>query len=242
MSSDDSIRWYLWDGGFLAIGRNPPAIVPAHAHHAIQIVIAFDGESAVSAPDEEWRRGRGMIVMPDVEHRYDGGGALGAMIFVDPESSEGAWLRQSIRDDITMVPDARVDAIAGELRRFFESPLDVLSAIRESDDLRMSLESAAAMVNLSPGRFAHLFADQVGLPFRRYILWRKLARAVLAIGREPTIGAAAQAGDFADAAHLTRTFLQMFGIPPSSMMRGHFFEVASPFDLAGNADSRPAVS
>jgi AraC-like DNA-binding protein len=273
MSSNDAVRWYLWDGGFLALGRNPPGVVPAHAHHAIQIVVAFDGESAVSAPEEEWRRGRGMIVMADVAHRYDGGEALGAMIFVDPESSEGAWLRQSIRDDITLVPDVRVDPIAVELRRFFESPLDamdvralirhcvstlcagapparrldprvtkVLSAIRESDDLRMSLESAAAMVNLSPGRFAHLFAEQVGLPFRRYILWRKLARALLAIGREPTIGAAAQAGDFADAAHLTRTFLQMFGIPPSLMMRGHFFEVASPFDLAGNADGRPALS
>jgi AraC family transcriptional regulator len=61
------------------------------------------------------------------------------------------------------------------------------------------------------------------------MLWRKLARAVVAIGRERTLVAAAHAADFADAAHLTRTFYQMFGIPPSVMMRGEFFEIESPF-------------
>jgi AraC-like DNA-binding protein len=60
----------------------------------------------------------------------------------------------------------------------------------------------------------------VTAPFRRYILWRKLTRAMLAIGREGTIAAAAHAADFADAEHLTRTFYQMFGTPLSVMMRG----------------------
>ena len=32
-------RWHLWEGGFLLIGRGE-GVVPAHAHHAIQIVIA----------------------------------------------------------------------------------------------------------------------------------------------------------------------------------------------------------
>ena len=72
-----------------------------------------------------------------------------------------------------------------------------------------------------------------GLPFRRYMLWRKLARAMLAIGRQSSIADAAHASDFADAAHLTRTFHQMFGIPPSVMMRGEFFEIPSPFALPG---------
>lgn len=109
----------------------------------------------------------------------------------------------------------------------------VLAAIRASDELRMSIEDAAAIVFLSPSRFAHLFKQQVGLPFRRYMLWRKLTRAMLVIGRERTIATAAHEADFADAAHLTRTFYQMVGIAPSVLMRGEFFEIPSPFEVSG---------
>ena len=97
----------------------------------------------------------------------------------------------------------------------------------------LPLESAAQMAFLSPSRFAHLFRHQVGLPFSRYMLWRKLTRAMVAIGSERTIAAAAHAADFADAAHLTRTFYQMVGLAPSALMRGEFAAIASPFNVSG---------
>ncbi len=254
-----SARWYLWDGGFLAVGRGE-GVVPLHSHHAFQIVIAIDGQVDVKQSGGEWCSGRGLVVPPDVEHSYDGKGSLGAMMFVDPESHEGRWLSTTYGRQITFVPEARLASPVSELRTLLDRPFEsmnvealirhcvqavctgaptarrmddrvttVLTAIRQSQDLRMSLETAAAMVFLSPGRFAHLFRQQVGLPFRRYILWRKVTRAMLAIGRERTLTAAASAADFADAAHLTRTFHQMFGIAPSALMRGEFFEIGSPF-------------
>jgi len=252
-------RWYLWDGGFLLVGEGGGE-VPAHAHHAIQVFIAVDGKATLRATGTDWQEGRGVIVRPDVEHGFNAQGSRGAMIFVDPESDEGIWLRSLLAQDVTVVPDARVDACAGELRTFLENPLaalepgelvrhcvralcagspptrnrdarvtKVLKAITASDDLRLSLEDAAELVHLSPDRLAHVFKDELGLPFRRYMLWRKLTRAMLAIGRERTIADAAHASAFADAAHLTRTFNEMFGIPPSVLMRGEFFEIASPF-------------
>ena len=247
------------------MGKSNWGVIPPHSHHAIQIVVGIDGDMAIKSPGADWLTGRGIIVRQDVEHSYDGKGALGAMIFVDPESYEGVWLQTALDDDITVVPDARTSACAAALRTFVEKPFEameigdlirhcvlslcagappsrrldervtkVLTAIQASDDLRMSVEDAAAMAFLSPSRFAHLFKQQVGLPFRRYMLWRKLTRAMLAIGTERTIAAAAHASDFADAAHLTRTFYQMFGIPPSVMMRGEFFEIASPFSTTAS--------
>jgi hypothetical protein len=43
------------------------------------------------------------------------------------------------------------------------------------------------------------------LPLSRYMLWRKLTRAMATTSSERTISAAAHAADFADAAHLTLT-------------------------------------
>ena len=82
--------------------------------------------------------------------------------------------------------------------------------------------------------------DELGLPFRRYMLWRKLTRAMLAIGRERSIADAAHGSAFADAAHLTRTFNEMFGIPPSVMMRGEFFQIASPFSTGAAPLQQPS--
>jgi len=253
-------RWYLWEGGFLLTAR-AQGVVPAHAHHAIQIVIALDGRIAICGRNGSWRESRGIVVRPDAEHSFDCNSALGVMLFVDPESSEGAWLSASLRQDITIVADARLDSMVSEFRTLVDQPdeivdvealvrrgvhglrpgpapirrLDprvttVLDTIRASDDLRISLDTAAEMAFLSSTRFAHLFKEQVGLPFSRYMLWRKLTRAMVAIGSERTIAAAAHAADFADAAHLTRTFYQMFGMAPSVLMRGEFTEIASPFD------------
>jgi AraC family transcriptional regulator len=255
-------RWYLWEGGFPLTAR-AQGVVPSHAHHAIQIVIALDGCVAICGKDNGWRESRGIVVRPDAEHSFDCNGALGVMVFVDPESSEGTWLSASLQQDITIVPDTRLDSVVPEFRTFVKQPgespdvvalirrgvhglrpglaptprLDsrvttVLDAIRASDDLRISLDKAAEMAFLSPTRFAHLFKDQVGLPFSRYMLWRKLTRAMVAISSEETIAAAAHAADFADAAHLTRTFYQMVGMAPSVLMRGDFIEIASPFNTS----------
>ena len=252
-------RWYLWDGGFLLIGQ-AQGTVPAHSHHAIQIVISLDRPFAVRGHHENWYGGRGIVVLPDVVHSFNCNGAFGAMLFVDPESSEGVWLRTLLAENITMVPDARLASSVAELRTFVQQPfagmevgalirhcvhslspgpppmrrLDprvttVLNRIQASDDLRVSLSAAAALAFLSPSRFAHLFKQQVGLPFSRYMLWRKLTRAMVAIGSERTIADAAHSADFADAAHLTRTFYQMVGMAPSVLMRGNFAEIASPF-------------
>jgi AraC-like DNA-binding protein len=254
-------RWYLWEGGFLLIAR-ADGVVPSHAHHAIQIVIALEGEVAIRGKEEEWQKGQGVIVRPDAAHAFNCNGAMGAMLFVDPESAEGTWLRNSLNRDITVVSGSRLTSSARELRKFIDQPFEsmeigeiirhcvqtlspgvpparrldarvttVLSTIRERDDLRISLESAAEKAFLSPSRFAHLFKQQVGLPFSRYVLWRKLTRAIVAIASERTISAAAHAADFADAAHLTRTFHQMVGMAPSVLMRGEFAKISSPFEV-----------
>ena len=88
-------RGYLWEGGFLLIGQ-ARGVVRAHSHHAIQIVLSLDQPFAVCGHDENWRTGRAIVVRPDILPSFDCSGAFGAMLFVDPESSEGVWLRSGL--------------------------------------------------------------------------------------------------------------------------------------------------
>jgi AraC-like DNA-binding protein len=255
-------RWYLWDGGFLTLGRGT-GIVPPHEHHAIQVTIGLDGPIGLRRPDEAWQVVAGGMVAPDVPHQLDTMGTLQAILFVDPETHEGRWLRRALRTPIAEIPWPRLEASVPALRAVCEEPVDApeaarlihavvrglcagpppqqaldsrilraLEVIRRMDTARISLKDVARAVFLSPSRLQHLFSEQVGLPFRRYVLWRRLTRAMLAVGRGSTLSAAAHACGFADSAHLTRTCYQMLGQPPSMLMRpGEFHEIPAPFEL-----------
>jgi AraC-like DNA-binding protein len=256
-------RAYFWEGGWIGIARAIGA-VPPHSHHAVQIALGIDGPLRFREGDGEWGTYRGAIVLPDVTHSFDGAESTVVMIFVDPESREGRWLRRSLSGAITGLPAERFECCIPGLRIFRDRPLDametarlvtsvvrnlcvgpppvhtldervarVLEAIRKSDASRIPLEDVARMVFLSPSRFAHLFAEEVGLPFRRYVLWRKLSRALQTIARGSSLSAAAHTSGFSDSAHLTRTFYQMFGMAPTAMLgKGELYEIPAPFELA----------
>ena len=51
---------------------------------------------------------------------------MGVMVFVDPESSEGAWLAASLRQDITVVSDARLNSVVSEFRTLVDQPDEIV--------------------------------------------------------------------------------------------------------------------
>ena len=96
--------------------------------------------------------------------------------------------------------------------------LGAIELIRARIAGRVALSEIARDLNLSPSRLRHLFAEQVGLPFRTYVLWQRLQR-VLQRPEGETLTEAALAAGFADAAHMTRTFRRMLGMAPSGLER-----------------------
>lgn len=81
----------------------------------------------------------------------------------------------------------------------------------------VSLADAAAHVGLSNGRARHLFVESTGLPFRTYLLWLRLTKAVELFSAGASLTEAAQHAGFSDSAHLSRTFRRMFGIAADSL-------------------------
>jgi AraC-like DNA-binding protein len=92
----------------------------------------------------------------------------------------------------------------------------VLEIIQNTEDLsQVSVYNLAAAIGVSDNRLMHLFKQHMGLPLRRYLLWLKVRRVALMIKDGVNITEAAYMAGFSDTPHLSRTFKEMLGVPPT---------------------------
>jgi AraC-like DNA-binding protein len=220
-----------------------------HAHHALHLLLCREGGLTIQARGMKEQRAAGVLVGPDEPHSLDARGSEVILLFVDPESRDGARLQAALQGPVRLFDDAQRDTLLGELPRtgrlkfgavseWMESTLRALCGEAEEPrplhpgvrkllrHLRAepapedtSLEALAQVAGLSPGRLMHAFTDSTGVPLRPFLLWLKLQRAAGAIAAGRPLGEAAHAAGFSDSAHLTRTFRRMFGTTPSSLQR-----------------------
>jgi AraC-like DNA-binding protein len=94
----------------------------------------------------------------------------------------------------------------------------------------VTLAALAANAGISPTRLTHLFTHDVGTPLRRYVLWLRVRRALAALTTGAPPAEVAHAAGFADAAHLSRTVRQTFGMTPTQIQRS--YAVGAPTDRA----------
>lgn len=84
-------------------------------------------------------------------------------------------------------------------------------------DRRPGVSAAAAQVGLSADRMSHLFVEQTGLPFRTYLLWLRMSKAVESYAAGCSLTEAAHGAGFADSPHFSRTFRRMFGVAAAEL-------------------------
>ena len=109
-------RILFWRGGSLWIGlAGEPTGV--HAHHALQISLAFPGGSVkFQAGSDSWTRYTAALVPPHQPHAFEAKGQYVAQIFVEPESLEGRQLRQLSRSgDLVELPAGALESQAASL-------------------------------------------------------------------------------------------------------------------------------
>ena len=190
-------------------------LVPGSLPHA------FDGSGRTSATifvDPETAEGRVLQAqaIPDEIGALDSSDAraAAAMIFdVWHESHDCARLVPAAREAVRRLAGTTAPPGATDPR-----VLGAIELIRQRLDSRVTLTGLAQDLHVSPSRLRHLFVDEVGLPFRTYVLWQRLQRVISGIGTENLTHAALAAG-FADSAHMTRTFHRMLGLTPSAIVR-----------------------
>jgi AraC-like DNA-binding protein len=229
----------MWDGtlllgDFMVVYLGPAGPAGWHAHPAVQVAIAWDAPLTVELADRTLE-GASVIVPGGVRHRLDTRARQVAVVFVDHVSAAGRALDERARHGVQppLSPPPRPPADVADVARFVAEAMGGLPAPRPLSppvaaalayvdgalDARPTLADAAAAAHLSPSRLTHVFTPEVGLPFKRYVSWRRLRRVVEEVAGGATLTWAAAAAGFSDSAPLSRTFRRSFGLPPSALQR-----------------------
>lgn len=237
---------FLWNDRSFYIGSASDSTL--HAIHDVTICVALHGSFRLWT-SAGWREFQAAIIPPDLPHIFDGRGARLILFYFPSEvlksqrllhcGDKPSVVPQKTLSRILPVLRRYLDngCASGEATEFCD---DLTRELARADSPRMTLDSRVARalecfqtnpthrftaaeisseVNLSKSRFAHLFREQTGIPVRRYLLEVRLRRALLEIARGESLTASAYAADFADSAHLSRTFRRMTGIAPSSILK-----------------------
>lgn len=130
-----------------------------------------------------------------------------------------------VLDQVIQILSRNVAPLPAEDRRVTE----VKSMLRQAVASNQAVpgpENLARMTDLSASRLIHLFKEKTGLTMRRYVLYIRVKQASRHISEGKSLSEAAEMAGFADPAHLSRTFRDMFGLKPSIILKNsHFIQV-----------------
>lgn len=224
---------YVGPGLNLAPHRNAVATIALAQAVPFELAIAVEGR-VLGKYQMLWAA----LIPPGSLHHLK---AHGAMVFL---------YLDALSDDHRLVQRMRLEAFdqraaaglfAGAADGALEGLFDLVSATASAADPRVAkvvrqidnaperfatIGRAAAVAGLSASRFQALFRDAVGIPFRRYRLWRRMGLVMRILGRGGTLTHAAHAAGFNSSAHLSTAFKAMFGFAPSQLV-----ELGVRFDL-----------
>ncbi|WP_404391794.1 helix-turn-helix domain-containing protein [Pseudoalteromonas phenolica] len=227
----------LIEPGVLAIFGAVPKTA-AHQHTLIQITLPMgDADMRLTLPNHDAIQLSGASILnQDVSHQLTM--QAGWVVLIEPSCNVGKQLTAKLADKafieidinkklesthnlsellglcglipapITTAPQTKVDTRIARL-------LDKLNCCIGKKCVKPQQWRAADIaveLNLSESRFLHLFKDTMQIPWRPYLLWRRLICAVQTLQQGKTATEAAYIAGFSDSAHLSRTFKKQFGL------------------------------
>jgi AraC-like DNA-binding protein len=239
--------WHLDPGRALFVGplgHNAP-----HAHSVPVLLAGLYDAMLLRVGDGPWQRCRAAAIPAGVTYEFDVEGQPLAVLYLEPQAgrvdvlapfvtqaceTSGALVGESslvsalreiyeARDGAAWAAEALDDLLAHSTpraRRVMDARIaHALNDLDVEAGVDTSAERAARRVGLSSSRFQHLFADEVGVPFRRFRVWQRLRRAIGEIVDGSNFTDAAHTAGFADQAQFSRAFRQAFGASASPSLR-----------------------
>jgi AraC-like DNA-binding protein len=232
-ASDPTARAAVTITGARALYVGPGLDLAPHRNAVATLALALGAPFALALPAEPGvaarsRDARIALIPPGVLHHLRTRGPM-AFVYLDALDDDYPALRETdldaALDDLGAGDDPAATWNAPMLcRRLGVVPRDagdarIVRVVRGIDAQTLpSLAAASAQAGLSASRFQVLFRRSVGLPFRRYRLWRRMGLAMTLLAQRRSLTAAAHDAGFASSAHFSTAFKAMFGIAPSSLL------------------------
>jgi AraC-like DNA-binding protein len=222
--------------------------VDLHSHSALQVTISLSDVELQCRLEHETIEGHIIVVPPLLHHAFRELTGPVAIILIDQDSAVATSIgmpREKLLEisDFKELRDYLQNKGSGQIKtknleeifvqtEFFKqivnSDIDkriqkLIARIKLDGEFLPSAEEAAKICNLSVDRFLHLFKQELGLPFRKFLQWVKLRRSLKYLKSGCTLTEIAQIGGFFDSAHLSRFFKESFGITPTKVLQNSQF-------------------
>lgn len=197
------------NGGAVYIGKD--VSTKTHRHHAIQLTISFKETFDITTPNKICKNCKFVIIPENIPHQFICSSEnYQVFIYLDPFSKLSQLLKNKfalksnvfIADNLLQKVPPLIKWLSLErvemealITKFIELITDCaindvnrdiritksIEYLTNNLDKAIKLSEVADFVCLSESRFAHLFKLQVGIPFRRYILWLRIQKNVIII-------------------------------------------------------------
>lgn len=237
-----------WDGALTltpgaVLYRGTGGDADVHAHHAVQVVVSLD-EPFLLELDGDVRHTSAVVVPSGVPHRLRCSSRNLLLMLVEPFGPRGrgldlvgkrcragefdpALVRAVAERSDESNPVAAIDRLirvvtpeAPQRPAALSEPVrSALRYLERNSGSRPTLAQAAAEAHISPSRLTHTFTREMGIPFRRYVVWVRLRNAAERVAQGDNLTQAAVAAGFSDSSHLSRVFKSNFGLSPSALLR-----------------------
>lgn len=188
------------------LGRTAP-----HAHYAHQLMVCPGAPITVSLQGQVTSAHRLFIPSRQNHAILETQGEV-SVLYAEPAVFDLAPLLHQ---------DLSLEALRRLPRRSLDDPrlARALAALDQQLTGKVSAQALAQAAHLSLSQLERLFCDQLGLPVRRLVLWRRLRIALQLALAGGTLTEAAHGAGFADSAHFSRTMKQLFGVTAAASLR-----------------------
>ena len=225
------------------------SVVDVHHHQCFQVVVSLRN-TIDSVIDGKAHQGlAGFIVNQYIKHACQAQDTEALVYFIDAESYQG-WQIKNMLDGNPFIPIDTIPPVTDtDMARFAQALLDRLlpgfstqrpidDRIRETMtyiDYRLGdplvLDEVAGRVFLSAERFRHLFAQETGVPFSQYVLWKRIKQVIIQVLQHGlSMSTASIQNGFTDQAHFARIFRRTFGVPAKQLLKNsRYVQFLTPY-------------